>query len=46
MTQGKERQNSMYDFLLFAGFSCALAGLGLSLWTVWAEVRRWRRRKK
>ena len=30
----------MQDFLLMAGFACAIVGLALSVWTLWDEMKK------
>lgn len=30
----------MQDFLLMAGFACAIVGLALSVWGLWDEIKR------
>ena len=30
----------MQDFLLIAGFACAIVGLALSVWGLWDEIKR------
>lgn len=34
----------IHEFLLIGGFVCAVVGLTLSMWTLWDEMKR--RRKK
>ena len=34
----------VHDFLLMAGFACAIVGLALSVWGLWDEIKR--RKKK
>ena len=34
----------IHEFLLIGGFSCAVVGLSISVWTLWDEMKR-RKRK-
>lgn len=30
----------IHEFLLMAGFACAIVGLALSAWTLWDELKK------
>lgn len=30
----------IYEFLVVAGFACAVVGLTLSVWTLWDEIKK------
>ena len=34
----------IHEFLLIGGFACAVVGLAISVWTLWDEIKR--RKKK